>query len=266
MPEPEIVVERVEIPAFVGNAYVVGFPGGACAFVDAGAPAAEMTAAAARHGMTPAAILLTHHHWDHVQELEELIDRVGRVDVLVHADERDGVERLVQGVTGTIEDRETLRIGPELVLKAIAIPGHTSGMLGFVGHGQVFTGDTLFRHSVGGVRAPGASGFEDLRHSVMDVLLELPEETVVRPGHAGPTTIRHEAEHNPFVRIWDGTDPEGSEDVLVRLPGDGEDADDVEHEVELILEAPDYDGGTKAWVRWPDGSDDLVPGSRVRRP
>lgn len=260
----ELVVERIEIPSFTGNSYVVGFPGGPCAFIDAGADAAQMTEAAARHGMTPAAILLTHHHYDHVSELEALLDRVGKIDVLIHEWEQPLAEEFVTGVTGNVEAGELIRIGDDLEFRAIAIPGHTAGMLGFYGHGQVFTGDTLFRGSVGGVRAPGSTSFEDLRASVLETLLELPEETAVRPGHADPSTIGHEAATNPFVRVWTGEDPEGDEPVIVSLPDDQGLA--VDHEVRLVLEARDYDGGTKCWIRWPDGKDDLVPGSKVRRP
>jgi glyoxylase-like metal-dependent hydrolase (beta-lactamase superfamily II) len=118
----------------------------------------------------------------------------------------------------------------------------------------VFTGDTLFKGSVGGVRAPGSTSFADIKRSIMDVLLALPPETVVRPGHTDPTTVADELEHNPFVRIWRGLDREGDEPCTAY----GEPAT-------LILWAPDYDGGHKAWVRWRDGSDDIVPGSQVQR-
>jgi hypothetical protein len=86
----------------------------------------------------------------------------------------------------------------------------------------------------------------------MDTLLALPPATVIHPGHTEPTTVADELEHNPFVRIWRGVDPEGEAECLAL----GEPA-------QLILLADDYDGGHKAWVRWPDGRDDIVPGSRV---
>ena len=54
---------------------------------------------------------------------------------------------------------------------------------------QVFTGDTLFKGSVGGVRAPGHTTFADLKASVMDTLLKLPPATTIRPGHTEPTTV-----------------------------------------------------------------------------
>jgi hydroxyacylglutathione hydrolase len=127
-------------------------------------------------------------------------------------------------------------------------------MLSLLVSGNVFTGDTLFRGSVGGVRAPGSTSYEDLKRSIMDVLLTLPPTTMVRPGHTDHTTVADELESNRFVRIWRGLDEEGSEPCTAL----GEPAT-------LILLGDDYDGGHKAWVRWQDGSDDIVPGSKVSR-
>jgi hypothetical protein len=75
----------------------------------------------------------------------------------------------------------------------------------------------------------------------------------VHPGHTLPTTIGEEWEANPFIRIWRGLDPEGAE--TVRVGG---------REATLILWAPDYDGTSKAWVRF-GAEDQIVGGSRVRR-
>jgi glyoxylase-like metal-dependent hydrolase (beta-lactamase superfamily II) len=116
----------------------------------------------------------------------------------------------------------------------------------------VFTGDTLFRDSVGGVRAPGHTTFQALKDSIMGTLMELDSETEIYPGHADATSVAREWEHNPFIRIWRGLDREGTQSCVAL--GDT---------ATLILLGPDYDGGHKAWVRWPDGSDDVVPGSQV---
>jgi glyoxylase-like metal-dependent hydrolase (beta-lactamase superfamily II) len=133
-------------------------------------------------------------------------------------------------------------------------PGHTAGMLSLLVDGtDVFTGDTLFKGSVGGVRAPGSTSYADLKSSVMDTLLTLPRETRVHPGHTEPTTVGDELESNRFVRIWRGEDPEGTASCTA-----------LDEPATLILLGDDYDGGHKAWVRWPDGSDDIVPGSRVQ--
>ena len=120
---------------------------------------------------------------------------------------------------------------------------------GFAGaNAAVFTGDTLFKDSVGG------GNVEQVRHSVMEVLMKLPPETRVLPGHTDETTIGREWEQNPFVVVWRGEQPEGTERVRVA----GEDAT-------LIVWSPDYDGGGKAWVRFADGRDAIVGGSRVER-
>ncbi len=132
-------------------------------------------------------------------------------------------------------------------------PGAGAGPGGFQGgDAVVFTGDTLFKGSVGGVRAPGHTTYTDLRDSIMGTLMELPPDTIVYPGHTDSTSVGREWEHNPFVRVWRGLDPEGTEECLAL----GEPAT-------LILLGDDYDGGKKAWVRWEDGKDDIVPGSRI---
>jgi hypothetical protein len=88
----------------------------------------------------------------------------------------------------------------------------------------------------------------------MDVLMELPPEMIIYPGHTDSTTVAQEWDENLFIRLWRGLDDEGGERCTVW--GD---------EATLVLWAPDYDGGHKAWVRWPDGRDDIVPGSQVER-
>jgi len=93
-----------------------------------------------------------------------------------------------------------------------------------------------------------------VRRSVMEVLLELPDATRVLPGHSDETTIGRERRENPFIRVWGGTEPEGSERVRVG----GRDAT-------LIVWSPDYDGNGKAWVRFDDGEEATVGGSRVER-
>jgi glyoxylase-like metal-dependent hydrolase (beta-lactamase superfamily II) len=245
---PRMIVERSMSPRWLSNTYLVAAAAGGPAFlVDAGGPVAPLIETAGQLDLDVTHVLLTHHHHDHVAELDAALDRWPDAAVLAHPDER------VMGTTGDLEPGAEVSVG-DLTVRALHTPGHTAGMLALAVGGQVFTGDTLFRGSVGGVRAPGSTGYADLRRSIMDVLLKLPPETVIRPGHTDPSTVAEEWESNRFVRIWRGVDPEGSEPCKAL----GEDAT-------LILLGDDYDGGHKAWVRWPDGSDDIVPGSRVTR-
>jgi len=70
-----MVVERALQPQFLSNTYLVGEEGGAAFFVDAGGPVEPLIAAAESHGTTPTHVLLTHHHYDHVSELDSLLAR-----------------------------------------------------------------------------------------------------------------------------------------------------------------------------------------------
>jgi glyoxylase-like metal-dependent hydrolase (beta-lactamase superfamily II) len=124
-------------------------------------------------------------------------------------------------------------------------------MLAFVVNGEAcFTGDTLFAGSVGGTR----DAFDDLRRSVMDVLMGLPHDMHIYPGHTEESTIGWEWEQNPFIRVWRGLEPEGDDRCYVSG-----------QEAKLVLWARDYDGGGKAWVRFGDETNAIVGGSHVER-
>jgi glyoxylase-like metal-dependent hydrolase (beta-lactamase superfamily II) len=219
-----VVVERSMHPGYLSNAYLVADDeGGTAVYVDSGAPLEPLLAAAERWGVTPVAVLRTHGHGDHVEHEDEL-----------------GLEV----VTGDFE-------AGGLRIEALPCPGHSDDGLSFVVNGELcFSGDTLFKDAVGGTR----DDFAAVKHSVMDVLMTLPHETRVLPGHTDETTIGREWEQNPFVRVWRGVDPEGTEPVTFG----GEDAT-------LIVWSPDYDGKGKAWIRLADGRDAIVGGSRVER-
>ena len=238
-----MLLERAMSEGFLTNTYLVAASAGGPGFlVDAGGPMQPLFDAAERDGIEITHVLLTHHHHDHVSALDEVRRRLPRVVVLAHPDEPVEAEPF-----------EPLHVG-DLEVGAVHTPGHTKGMLNFTVEGHVFTGDTLFKGSIGGVRAAGSTSYDDIRASIMERLMTLDHATQVHPGHTDPTTIGDEWEHNAFIRVWRGVDPEGDERVTVA----GEPAT-------LVVWGDDYDGGHKAWVRWPDGRDDIVPGSRVER-
>jgi hydroxyacylglutathione hydrolase len=209
-------------PDWLSNAYLVADEeGGSAVFVDSGADVKPLLAAAERWRVEPSYVLRTHSHHDHV----------------VHEDE-----------LGLPVRTDALEVGG-LRVEALPTPGHSDDMVAFVVNGEaVFTGDTLFKDSVGG------GDLDQVRRSVMNVLMKLRPETRVLPGHTDETTIGREWEQNPFVRVWRGVVPEGSG----RCEVGGEEAT-------LVVWSPDYDGGGKAWVRFDDGRDAIVGGSRVRR-
>jgi glyoxylase-like metal-dependent hydrolase (beta-lactamase superfamily II) len=171
--------------------------------------------------LTVSHVLRTHHHVDHIAHNADYKARFG-CPICGHASERE----LFGGLDLEIGDGDELVTGG-LNIRALHVPGHTQGQLAYlVNDERVFTGDTLFKASVGGTRAP---------------------------GHTDPTTIGEEWERNPFIRAWRGLDAEReTRCTAFGLPA------------ALLLRARDYDGGTKCWVRFDEGNClDVLPGSRV---
>src|SRR5205814_2199953 len=122
--------------------------GGTALFVDSGADVAPLVAAVEEWAATPAAILRTHSHDDHVVHEHELRARYG-VEVVAEPGEWDWGELRVRGV---------------------ATPGHSDDMVAFLVEDAVFTGDTLFKDAVGG------GDHDQVRSSVLEVFMTLPDE------------------------------------------------------------------------------------------
>ncbi len=247
-----MIVERTENPQWLSNAYLVADEeSGKGVLIDGNDMLDPLLDRAEQDGIEITHILITHPHVDHVAGLAAAQERLGGPPFVAHP---DAAAEIDEEVAELIEDGGKLTSGG-LEIEAISTPGHASGHLAYLIDGSdVFTADVLFKGTVGGTMAPGASGLDDLRASVMR-LMELPPETRVHPGHREPTTIGEELEGNPFVRVWRGVDELGEEEVTV-----------WERPATLRLWAPDYDGGNKAWVRFGDtGEEAIVGGSQVDR-
>ncbi|EKF23923.1 metallo-beta-lactamase superfamily protein [Mycolicibacterium hassiacum DSM 44199] len=173
--------------------------------------------------LTPAAVLLTHGHIDHIWSAQKVADTYG-CPAYIHPEDRfmltdpvkDFAPRLARLALGVLfrEPRQLIELdrdGDKLDFGGITVtvdhtPGHTRGSVVFrvdapIGAGPgglVFTGDTLFRRSVGRTDLPGGSG-RDLLGSIVDKLLVLDDDTVVLPGHGPKTTIGDERRTNPFL-------------------------------------------------------------------
>jgi hydroxyacylglutathione hydrolase len=247
-----VIVERTENPTWLSNAYLVADPErGTGVLIDGNDELGPLLERVERDGIAITHVLVTHPHGDHVAGLAEARAQLGSPPLVAHEACAAELEDKVEIVLG---DGDTLDAGG-LHVEAIYTPGHAAGHLAFLVDGtDVFTADVLFKGTVGGTMAPGASGFADLKASVMR-LMELHPETAVHPGHREPTTIGAEWDQNPFVRIWRGLDSTGEEEVTV-----------WNRPATLKLWAPDYDGGNKAWVVFGDsGEDAIVGGSQVEK-
>jgi hydroxyacylglutathione hydrolase len=218
-----MLVERSMDPGWLSNAYLVADEeGGTAVYVDSGAPLDPLMEAAERWRVQPEHVLRTHGHPDHVMHEPEL-----GLPVVTRSLEAGGLH-----------------------IDALATPGHAEDHLAFVVNGELcFSGDILFKDAVG-----GGSDVLAIRSSVMDVLMKLPPETRVLPGHTDETTIGREWEENPFVRFWRGVDAALDEPCTVGG-----------HQATLLVWSPDYDRNGKALVAFEDGSEAIVGGSQVRR-
>lgn len=170
--------------------------------------------------LTPSGVLVTHGHIDHIWSAQKVADTFG-CPVYIHPEDRamltDPIRgfgpRIAQVALATLfrEPRQIVELdrdGAVLDLGGIAVavdhtPGHTRGSVSFrVAHGTqriVFTGDTLFKQSVGRTDLPGGSG-RDLLDSIITKLLVLDDDTRVLPGHGEATTIGAERRSNPFLQ------------------------------------------------------------------
>jgi hydroxyacylglutathione hydrolase len=247
-----VIVERTENPMWLSNAYLVADPDRQTGvLIDGNDELGPLLERIQRDGIEISHVLVTHPHGDHVAGLAEARAQLGNPPLVAHPETAAELDEEVEVVLGDGEKLDANGIGVE----ALYTPGHAAGHLAFLVDGSdLFTADVLFKGTVGGTMAPGASGFADLQASVMR-LMELPPETAVHPGHKEPTTIGAEWEQNPFVRIWRGLDATGEEEVTV-----------WGRPATLKLWAPDYDGGNKAWIVFGDsGEEAIVGGSQVEK-
>ncbi len=175
--------------------------------IDAGVPAEKLLCRANKLGLAVSHVLLTHGHFDHTRYVGEYRKHGIKVGVcnmelaLLKSPfsnlSRDFDEPL-KGVTAdfTFRGGDYVEVG-ELTFKVLLTPGHTAGSCSFLCDNVCFTGDTLFRGSVGRTDFPTGSATE-LARSVNDKLLSLPPETIILPGHGEATTAGEEKMTNPY--------------------------------------------------------------------
>lgn len=206
-----MILKSLVVGMYGTNCYIVGSEATKSGMiVDPGAEPENILNAVHTLGLSIVWIVITHGHFDHVGALKAVKDATG-AKFAIHEAEGSGqvwAQALGSVLSGSphkpakadklLKDGDVLDVG-DLHFTVLHTPGHSHGGISLVGHGVVFSGDTLFNLGVGRTDFPGCS-HEQLMKSIRDKLMTLPEETIVFPGHGPETTIGDEHRMNPFIR------------------------------------------------------------------
>ena len=210
----EIEVRGLIVGAFQENCWVIGNRRTREAIcIDPGEQADDILHMASEMGVTIKLIANSHAHLDHVLGVRGVQSDANAQFLLHEADLellRGAAESAARlGLPGGmqveqppdpdhyIEDEQQVEVDG-VQLHVIHTPGHTRGSVCFYGHGVLFSGDTLFRNSIGRTDLPGGDYNQEMS-SIVDKLLTLPDDTIVLPGHMDQTTLAAERSQNPFI-------------------------------------------------------------------
>ncbi len=200
-----------EVGMLRSNSYIVYDDRvGEAILIDAGDDAWKILESIQERKVEVRGIYATHCHFDHVLAVQDLKDTLG-LPFYIHQDDREILERMKEmtmgflGIEvpdppkpdGYVQEGDRIMVGGE-VLEVIHTPGHSPGSVCYHGGGLIFSGDTLFRNSIGRTDAYGGDMGKIVR-SIVDKIFNLPDTVKVLPGHGPSTTIGWEKRFNPFV-------------------------------------------------------------------
>ena len=206
----EIEVRGLIVGAFQENCWVIGNRRTREAIcIDPGEQADDIVHLAKDMGVEIKRIATSHGHLDHVLGIRG-VQSATNAEFLMHAHDLEVLRGAAAGAAQfgmQVEqppDPDHYVVEDDVIevdgvkLSVIHTPGHTQGSVSFFGAGMLFSGDTLFRQSIGRTDLPGGDYAQEM-NSIVDKLLQLPDDTLVLPGHMDQTTLGEERQQNPFI-------------------------------------------------------------------
>ncbi len=203
-----LFVKKIVVGGWRANCYIVGSSLSKQGFiVDPGDEASDILSGVKSSGLEIKLLVATHGHIDHIGAIGVLKKALG-APVAIHEDDSTALQgdgRFFWGqrfgppmqADRLLKEGDLIEVA-DLRFTVINTPGHTYGGICLYGHGAVFTGDTLFHHSIGS-SGIGTGTHTELLDSIIDKLLVLPPETIVYPGHGSQTTVGEERRANRHI-------------------------------------------------------------------
>lgn len=215
MPAPKVRLAVIESAPFAENTYVAHLEGrNECLVVDPGLEPEKIDEYLAENSLTPAALLITHGHADHIGGIDFMKRKWPNCPIVIGRNEAAKLTSAQLNLSADYGMPITTTPADLLVdegqvyqaagfdLEVREIPGHSSGHIVFIWkQGEpmiVFVGDVIFAGSVGRTDFPGGS-FQELAAGIHQKVFDLPDSAVLLAGHGPPTTVGIEKEQNPYV-------------------------------------------------------------------
>lgn len=196
------------------NCYIVMNEKKECIIFDPGEEGVKLVQFIKSNQLKPLAVLLTHAHFDHIGAVDDVRDAFG-IEAYIHEKEKkwladpilNGSQKFMMRTATkqrpaehVISEEGTLKIS-DFIFEVFETPGHSPGSISFYLReaGYLFSGDVLFKGSVGRTDLAGGS-MDVLMKSIEQKILTLPRNTIVFPGHGEITLIEDEVDYNPFLK------------------------------------------------------------------
>lgn len=210
-------IERMELGPLGACCYIlINEETKGAVIIDPGGDAPEVIRLIKENGLKPGLLINTHGHGDHIGANKELKEAFPDIKICIHEEDEAMLTHpsknlsflggwLYKSPPANVVLKEGDRIGIEgIELEVIHTPGHTPGGICLLSRSDnnpavLFSGDSLFRGSIGRTDLPGGS-YDALIEALEKKILPLPGNTLVYPGHGPGTTLEEEKGNNPFLK------------------------------------------------------------------